>query len=67
VEVVMSLDKIIVLALAIAFGGVFAFMFWKGRQTEQKAGHAPSPAASESVEENSLKSSQGKRQKNLKQ
>jgi Flp pilus assembly protein CpaB len=63
----MSLDKIVVLVLAIAFFGGIAFVYWKSRQAEQKTGQTPSPAAPKIVEEDSSKQLPEKARKTSKQ
>jgi hypothetical protein len=62
----MSLDKIVVLVMAIAFFGGIAFVYWKSRQAEQKTGQTPSPAAPNSGDEDSSKKLPEKAQKNSK-
>jgi hypothetical protein len=59
----MSLDKIVVLLMAIAFFGGIAFVYWKNRQTEKKAGPTPSTSNAESVEDDSFKKLPEKRRK----
>ncbi len=62
----MSLDKIVVLVMAIAFFGGLAFVYWKGRQAELKSEQKSSTAASESVEDVSPGKSQEKGRKSSK-
>jgi hypothetical protein len=66
-EDIMSLDKIVVLAMAIAFFGGIAFVYWKNRHAEQKTGQTSSPAAPNSVDEDLSNKLQEKARKNSKQ
>jgi hypothetical protein len=62
----MSADKIVVLAMAIAFFGGLAFLFWKNRHSEQKAGQASSSRTSDIIGEDSSKRPQEKERKSSK-
>jgi hypothetical protein len=62
----MELDKIVVMIMAIAFFGGIAFLYWKSRRAEQKAGQTPSPSDPDSVDEDSSKRLQEKARKNSK-
>jgi hypothetical protein len=62
-EGVMSLDKIVVLILAIVFFGGVAFLYRKSRQAEQKVGQQPSPPVPATIAEDSSPKRQKKRQK----
>jgi hypothetical protein len=65
-EVTMSLDKIVVLVMAIAFFGGLTFLFWKSRHSEQEAGQAPSPVALENDGRDLSNNMQEKRRKHPK-
>jgi hypothetical protein len=46
----MPLDKIVVLAMALAFFGGIALVYWKNKQKEQKDNQASSSAVTNSVD-----------------
>ena len=56
----MSLDKIVVIIMALAFFGGLAFVYWKGRREEPKGTRESSPASPTGAEEVPPDKSQGK-------
>ena len=56
----MSLDKIVVLVLALGFFGGLAYVYWHSRQEEKKGGPASPSAAPDRIEGDSPKKSQEK-------
>lgn len=47
----MTLDKIVVIIMAILFFGGLAYIIWRGRQQEKREGTAPSPAIPDPVQD----------------
>ncbi len=65
-EGIMSLDKVVVLVLAlILFGGV-AFLAWKNKQTEQKDGIVVTPSSTDTIGDDPSKKLQEKNRKHSK-
>jgi len=62
----MSLDKIVVLILALGFFGGIAFVYWKSRQEERKGGQSSSPGGPDTIEGETPKKSQEKERKTSK-
>jgi hypothetical protein len=49
-EALMSLDKIVICILALAFFGGLAFLSWKTRRDAKRGGQVPSSAIPEGAE-----------------
>jgi hypothetical protein len=59
----MSLDKIIILALALLFFGGVTLLYMKNQRDEKMGGKTPSPTNPDGIEGNSSNKSQEKQRK----
>jgi Flp pilus assembly protein CpaB len=56
----MSLDKIVILVLALAFFGGLAYVAWKGKHEKKEGGQASSPIIPDQIEGDSSNKSKEK-------